>query len=371
MFRPERRMLSPGHPKHHLTTPPLRERSPTPSLSPGVSSSTPSNRSASHSGFSPQHHGASGFHHEPYLVPIKHLLYRHLLKMPRRISKSSPSVNSAAADAGHDLRPRQVVPFSSFDRHDQITKDQFLEFIHSDKAPLVPDFPQTIRLLKVEADVAGAFLSNVLNPALAILQALIDRRHQHLLKVVTASQHKNVDKDKDASDSMLDEAIVLMSWPIHEGQEDNPPYKKELFVVEQKRPGYIRNADWTDELVEDEWDKLTRAQKLLPQVLLYSDGFKCQDFVLTDYTTSMSLRVDPATVPNGPEPRALVEYLGAERIITGKPRNPDPFGRTPAHDTGSRSSSGSSGQHASPSRRLGKMRISAPQPYQPPASDED
>ncbi|GAA5876461.1 hypothetical protein JCM16303_003543 [Sporobolomyces ruberrimus] len=137
------------------------------------------------------------------LVPINTLLFRPLEDLPAKLSGATPAINRAAEKRGFHLRTIKSVPYNSFNAGHPglIEQEEFLRFLDSVHAPHVPYFPQTIRYLLREADVAGEYMSNCLNPAVAILQELLNPRYRGILKVVIESQYEaeSEDRAEDAS----------------------------------------------------------------------------------------------------------------------------------------------------------------------------
>ncbi|GAA6007349.1 hypothetical protein JCM11491_003097 [Sporobolomyces phaffii] len=316
----QRSMFSPGkeqHPQHAGATPVTpepagRPSTPNPHHRPALHSrsTSRSKRAQSSRPTSPRRED------DGHLVSIRDLLFRPLLEPPAKISEAKPAVNKAAQKQGLDTRHVRVVGLPAFDTPGSLDQAHFLDFIESDRAPKVPNFPQMTRYHAREADVAyvrsltsepicstteavgairdsGSYLTNVVNPAVAILQTMIDRRYHRLLKIVVAAQYEAFPEDVEdgQSNSKLDDIITLQKWPLTraEIQSGTPTFKKILFIIEYKRPGYIEDEDWKARHLET---LDSRARRLLAQLILYARNFACESFVFSDYKTSIAVKVD-------------------------------------------------------------------------------
>ncbi|GAA6048456.1 hypothetical protein JCM3770_003766 [Rhodotorula araucariae] len=191
-------------------------------------------------------------------------------------------------------------------------------------------FPQTERLLLNEANASEAFLSNALNPVVAVVgQFLPAKWRPHPvghdqpvgpgLHVLCSGQHPLAGaEDESGRPSALDLTFALVSWPPNA----EPKFRFDLVICELKRPGYVLHEHWQDQNFHPKHKVHEHPSNLLRQLMLYNHRSSCERFILSDYLSTVAVHVD---YPSMKSPNAPV-VVGAKPVTfknqSGCPQDP-------------------------------------------------
>ncbi|GAA5844439.1 hypothetical protein JCM9279_006305 [Rhodotorula babjevae] len=176
-----------------------------------------------------------------------------------------------------------------------------LLFVHATRGLDSPPLSQTHRVLGNEADASTAFVSNVLNPALAVLQHFLAEHLRQYFEIVLLSEVVAEDVEAEPgsasrSSLRLDHVFALVGKQKNAKGERLLRPQKALVIIEMKRYNLVRPGDWPQDLKAAprplNKDTDGRAYRLLPQLLMYAHKWRCPRIYLSDYVRCLALDID-------------------------------------------------------------------------------
>ncbi|GAA5923930.1 hypothetical protein JCM3775_005551 [Rhodotorula graminis] len=183
-----------------------------------------------------------------------------------------------------------------------------VHFVHAARKLDSPPLTQSRRILDNEADASNAFVSNVLNPALAVLQHFLAEHLRQHFEIVLLSEVVAEDVVLEAGSTSrsclrLDHVFALVSTQKNAKNERLLKPQKALVIIEMKCYNLVRREDWPQDLkaqpraLSEQNDR--RAYRLLPQLLLYARKWQCSRIYLSDYAGSLALDIDFTKIGSG------------------------------------------------------------------------
>ncbi|GAA6032550.1 hypothetical protein JCM8097_004811 [Rhodosporidiobolus ruineniae] len=165
---------------------------------------------------------------------------------------------------------------------------------------------------------SGAFLANVVYPAVEVINAFIAPEYAKVYEVQAFTEVHM----RDDGTSYLDIVLMLINYQKHGAKEANITVQHPLLVIEMKRYHLVRLTDWTLPSLNN-LHKIAESNtaKLLPQLLMYADKWDCARVYLSDYAGTIAFRVSPQAVRAHKAGTlkvgvALCEYVQYERYRT-------------------------------------------------------
>ncbi|GAA5900131.1 hypothetical protein JCM8208_002024 [Rhodotorula glutinis] len=194
-----------------------------------------------------------------------------------------------------------------------------LEFLRAVGRLVSAPLTQTTRVLGNEADASTAFVSNTLNPSLAILQQLIDKGLRPYFEIVLLSEEVAEEavsepggpSGSSAAGLRLEHVFALVDKSKDDKGMRRLSLHKALVIVEMKRHALVRLADWPKDIKIQpralNKDSDARARNLLPQLLMYAHHWQCSRVYLSDYMSTIAMDIDFRAIGRGiPVPVAFM-----------------------------------------------------------------
>ncbi|GAA5893178.1 uncharacterized protein JCM6883_007589 [Sporobolomyces salmoneus] len=209
---------------------------------------------------------------------------------------STRSSNKTAVRAGYD---KAEVKFGEWN---QLSPHEFRKFYRKvirDPSLKVPSTPQQRCVVNTEGDVKDTMLTNVILPAISVLNELIHPELRNDLVIVSSSELPTTGNlfnattfESFSSSIAFDHGLILvdkrtfdLGWP--------PKIVVILVIVEEKRVPFVNAWEWREGVLESEEPNLMKLH--LPQILMYCEQFHCERFLLSDAKQSVSIHAEVST----------------------------------------------------------------------------